>query len=69
MITKAERRILSLIADGLSTHEIMAHLGCCQSNVSQTMCRVYRKLGLGGGERRLRAILMFLTGEALGWER
>lgn len=68
MITKAERRVLALPADGLNTRQISRHMGWCDSAASTTMCRVYRKLGLSRllrAEQRRRAIWLYFTGEAM----
>lgn len=68
MLTRKERRILSLFADGLTTTQISQRLGYCHSTASTTMGRVYTKLGLASlpnDERERRAILLFFTGEAL----
>lgn len=68
MITKAERRVLTLLADGLDTRAISRRLGQCDSAASTTLTRLCRKLGLQAlpnRERYRRLVVLFLTGEAM----
>lgn len=68
MITKNERRVLSLLADGLTTRDISRAMGCCDSMASMILNRIYRKFGLlslPNDERYYRAIMLFLSGEAM----
>lgn len=68
MITKAERRVLAMVADGLGNRQIVRRLHWCGSAASTTMCRIYRKLGLSRlprAEQRRRAIWLYFTGEAM----
>lgn len=66
MITPRERRILQLVADGLSNRTIARQLGYCESAPSRRLSRIYRRFDIHAlpfAKRRRRAILMFLTGE------
>ncbi len=68
MLTTTERRVLQLVADGLTYRRIADRLGCCESMPATTMRRIAHKLGMAGlctVERRRRMVYLYFTGEAM----
>jgi len=52
-LTRREREVLRLVADGLSDREVAARLGISAGTVGEHLRSIYRKLGVG---RRIDAV-------------